>query len=243
MSARPTAQLDPSWPDCESVAITRGVALKGNRALLIQPGGSLKVRNWCLRAFVAAAYDVQTQEVHGPDWLDWQFINIDAGMAQPLPDPRHVQQFHLMMRRILTEQLSAGSMLLRSPAPRLAPRPAWQGCGLSLANGRCLPARRRGTYGSASMSDPTASPRAPRTNGTEPRPRLPASQRREQLLEVAGSRFAEHGYYGLSMEQLAEAAGVSKPVLYQHFPSKRELYLALVTDAVEENEENPEAET
>jgi AcrR family transcriptional regulator len=48
--------------------------------------------------------------------------------------------------------------------------------------------------------------------------------------------FAEHGYHGLSMDQLAEAAGVSKPVLYQHFPSKRELYLALVNDAVTEME-------
>src|SRR3712207_6444764 len=46
--------------------------------------------------------------------------------------------------------------------------------------------------------------------------------------------FAEQGYHGLSMEQLAVAAGVSKPVLYQHFPSKRELYLALVSDAAEE---------
>lgn len=46
--------------------------------------------------------------------------------------------------------------------------------------------------------------------------------------------FAEQGYHGLSMEQLADAAGVSKPVLYQHFPSKRELYLALVNDAAEE---------
>jgi AcrR family transcriptional regulator len=61
--------------------------------------------------------------------------------------------------------------------------------------------------------------------------RLNASQRRHQLLEVAGARFAEHGYHGLSMEQLADAAGVSKPVLYQHFPSKRDLYLALVRDA------------
>ena len=46
--------------------------------------------------------------------------------------------------------------------------------------------------------------------------------------------FAEQGFHGLSMEKLADAAGVSKPVLYQHFPSKRELYLALVSDAAEE---------
>ncbi len=66
--------------------------------------------------------------------------------------------------------------------------------------------------------------------------RLRASERRTQLLEVAGALFAQHGYHGLSMEALADAAGVSKPVLYQHFPSKRDLYLALVADAVDELE-------
>ena len=68
----------------------------------------------------------------------------------------------------------------------------------------------------------------------EPRIRLSAPQRRSQLLAVAGRLFAEQGFHGLSMEQLADAAGVSKPVLYQHFPSKRELYLALVNDATAE---------
>lgn len=71
----------------------------------------------------------------------------------------------------------------------------------------------------------------------EQRTRLSAADRRAQLLEVAGRLFAEQGYYGLSMEQLADAAGVSKPVLYQHFPSKHVLYLALVRDAVTEMEE------
>lgn len=70
----------------------------------------------------------------------------------------------------------------------------------------------------------------------EPRTRLSAAKRRSQLLDVAGRLFAEHGFFGLSMEQLAEAAGVSKPLLYQHFPSKRVLYLALVHDAIEELE-------
>jgi len=64
--------------------------------------------------------------------------------------------------------------------------------------------------------------------------RLNAKQRREQLVEVASALFAEHGYHNLSMEQLADAAGVSKPVLYQHFPSKRHLYLALLRNAVGE---------
>lgn len=71
----------------------------------------------------------------------------------------------------------------------------------------------------------------------EQRTRLSAADRRAQLLDVAGRLFAEHGFHGLSMEQLADAAGVSKPVLYQHFPSKHDLYLALVRDAVDEMEE------
>jgi AcrR family transcriptional regulator len=66
--------------------------------------------------------------------------------------------------------------------------------------------------------------------------RLSAEERRTQILEVAGGLFADNGYHGLSMEQLAEGAGVSKPVLYQHFESKRELYLALVRQAVSELE-------
>ena len=66
--------------------------------------------------------------------------------------------------------------------------------------------------------------------------RLAGGERRRQLLAVAGRLFAEHGFHGLSMEQLAEGAGVSKPVLYQHFPSKRALYLALVRDAVADME-------
>ena len=78
-----------------------------------------------------------------------------------------------------------------------------------------------------------ASPAAVRS---EARPRLSAAERRAQLVQVAGELFAVHGYHRLSMEQLADAAGVSKPVLYQHFPSKRALYLALVRDAVAEME-------
>ena len=66
------------------------------------------------------------------------------------------------------------------------------------------------------------------------RARLSAPQRREQLLAVAGDKFATHGFHTLSMESIAEAAGVSKPVLYQHFPSKRALYIALVDEATEE---------
>src|SRR5947208_2501628 len=60
------------------------------------------------------------------------------------------------------------------------------------------------------------------------RPRLPAARRRSQLLEVALERFAAAGFHGTSMEEIADAAGVTKPVLYQHFGSKRTLYLELL---------------
>ncbi len=60
--------------------------------------------------------------------------------------------------------------------------------------------------------------------------RLPARQRRSQLLEVAIGLFAEHGFHATSMDDIAEAAGVTKPVLYQHFPSKRALYRELLDD-------------
>jgi AcrR family transcriptional regulator len=60
--------------------------------------------------------------------------------------------------------------------------------------------------------------------------RLPAPRRRRQLLAVAIGVFARHGYHQSSMDDVAEAAGVTKPVLYQHFASKRDLYLELLED-------------
>lgn len=60
--------------------------------------------------------------------------------------------------------------------------------------------------------------------------RLPAAERRRQLLDVALHVFAEKGFHGGSMNDVAEAAGVTKPVLYQHFASKQSLYRELVND-------------
>ena len=61
--------------------------------------------------------------------------------------------------------------------------------------------------------------------------RLPAVERREQLLSVALPVFARQGYHDTSMNDVAEAAGITKPVLYQHFTSKRELFLATIDEA------------
>ena len=58
--------------------------------------------------------------------------------------------------------------------------------------------------------------------------RLPRSARRRQLLAAAQEVFVAQGYHAAAMDDIAERAGVSKPVLYQHFPSKLELYLALL---------------
>ena len=69
------------------------------------------------------------------------------------------------------------------------------------------------------------------TGAAERRPhsgRLPRSARRVQLLESALDVFVANGYHAAAMDDIAETAGVSKPVLYQHFGSKLELYLALL---------------
>jgi AcrR family transcriptional regulator len=60
--------------------------------------------------------------------------------------------------------------------------------------------------------------------------RLPAEQRRRQLLDVACGVFAERGFHATAMDDVAAAAGVTKPVLYQHFPSKRALFVELLED-------------
>jgi len=60
--------------------------------------------------------------------------------------------------------------------------------------------------------------------------RLPAAARRQQLLNVALEVFSGAGYHATTMDDVAATAGVTKPVLYQHFNSKRALYLHLVDD-------------
>ena len=74
----------------------------------------------------------------------------------------------------------------------------------------------------------TATPQA-RAAGT----RLPRPARRRQLLGAAQEVFVAQGYHAAAMDEIAERAGVSKPVLYQHFPGKLELYLALLDESVD----------
>ncbi len=58
--------------------------------------------------------------------------------------------------------------------------------------------------------------------------RMPRQERRAQLLQSALEVFAAQGYHAAAMDDIADRAGVSKPVLYQHFPGKLDLYLALL---------------
>ena len=58
--------------------------------------------------------------------------------------------------------------------------------------------------------------------------RLPRDERRAQLLAAALEVFTSAGYHSAAMDEIADRAGVSKPVLYQHFPSKLDLYLAVL---------------
>ena len=73
------------------------------------------------------------------------------------------------------------------------------------------------------------------TSDARPRgTRLPRHERRRQLLDAALEVFVSQGYHAAAMDDIAERAGVSKPVLYQHFPGKLELYLALLDQSVDE---------
>src|SRR6266540_2125997 len=72
------------------------------------------------------------------------------------------------------------------------------------------------------MAAPTPDPLQARTA------RMPRSARRKQLLRAAQEVFVAQGYHSAAMDDIAERAGVSKPVLYQHFPGKLDLYLALL---------------
>ena len=56
--------------------------------------------------------------------------------------------------------------------------------------------------------------------------RLPAAERRQALIETAIRVFSDGSYRGTTTAEIARAAGVSEPILYRHFASKRELYLA-----------------
>ena len=79
------------------------------------------------------------------------------------------------------------------------------------------------------VSRPTKSDAAVRA----PRARMTAAQRRAQLIEVARGLFAERGFEGTSIEEIAQRANVSKPIVYEHFGGKEGLYAVVVDREME----------
>src|SRR6266566_8854648 len=65
------------------------------------------------------------------------------------------------------------------------------------------------------------------------RKRMTGTQRREQLLDIGRRLFAERGFEGTHIEEIAAQAGVSKPVVYEHFGGKEGLYAVVVDREVE----------
>src|SRR5690349_24259927 len=108
------------------------------------------------------------------------------------------------------------------------------GCGLPASKVALTPRSRqplsdgRNTRAGGTMTETAQS--APAGRGV----RLPRTARRAQLLAAAQDVFVANGYHAAAMDEIAERAGVSKPVLYQHFPGKLELYMALLESHVDE---------
>src|SRR5882724_12616069 len=69
---------------------------------------------------------------------------------------------------------------------------------------------------------------APDKEVRAPRARMTGAERRHQLIDVARTLFAERGYEGTSIEEIAQRANVSKPVVYEHFGGKEGLYAVVV---------------
>jgi AcrR family transcriptional regulator len=66
------------------------------------------------------------------------------------------------------------------------------------------------------------------TDRPAPRRRLSAAQRRERILAAAQEVFAQRGYHGSSLDDIAKASGTSKALIYEHFDSKRTLHETLI---------------
>jgi AcrR family transcriptional regulator len=76
-------------------------------------------------------------------------------------------------------------------------------------------------------------PKREKLRKPERRQRLVASARRAQLVEIGRVIFAQRGYEATSVEEIAERAGISKPIIYEHFGGKEGLYAVIVDREVE----------
>ncbi len=86
-------------------------------------------------------------------------------------------------------------------------------------------------------------PQSRRDDGSKPAPRMRKAERKRQLLACAKQLFVSHGYQATTTEKIAQSAGVSEPVLYRHFESKKALFLEVLTEVREATLERWRAET
>ena len=75
---------------------------------------------------------------------------------------------------------------------------------------------------------PTSTTQRPQGEGTRPAGRMRKAERKKQLLAHAKQLFMELGYHATTTEKIANAAGVSEPVLYRHFESKKALFVEVL---------------
>jgi AcrR family transcriptional regulator len=80
----------------------------------------------------------------------------------------------------------------------------------------------------------TASARRSEADTSTSRKRLSAADRRGVILDAAVEAFARRGYHGAAIDEIAQAAGISKALIYEHFPSKKALHASLVERLVDE---------
>lgn len=77
----------------------------------------------------------------------------------------------------------------------------------------------------------TSRPRRAASTRSPRRRKLPRAEREKQMLDIAAQAFGRHGFHAASMDEIARACGVTKPMLYAYFSSKEGLYLATVERA------------
>ena len=216
------ATVDDAYAACDVVALTSDVEGFGNpsvesathrRPLVIGPYPvATELRAFGFRWFTESADDLAKLEA----WLgapDPALLDHNAAVARrhfALADlPARLEEVLARLGALRGDRVRRSARASRAPGAR--------------AEGEGQGSRSRVT--SAMQPGPSRGDDAhPRRGGR----RLSGGERRHQLFGTALRLFAERGYESTTMDEIADAAGVTKPLLYQHFSSKRALYLELL---------------
>ncbi len=166
---------------------------------------------------------------HAPPAQRVQHLGDVRAHAGTRPGGQHqdrglVMPGHLSVLKLSANSRSASlSCLLAAPSPGLEPE-------LSEPKSEVLPITPRRTDQPVMLVEATrlTGVAGPEKELRAPRARMTGAERRHQLIDIARSLFAERGYEGASIEEIAQRANVSKPVVYEHFGGKEGLYAVVV---------------